>query len=63
MFQIAPENKNPSWVFTIPRCCYTDNHMAVVAAALKNVYDRRETIRSWYKIVSEVEIMRHFTLL
>ena len=28
----------------IPRRVYTDNHMNVVAAALKNVFDRRESI-------------------
>ncbi|HNW76220.1 MAG TPA: tryptophanase [Bacteroidales bacterium] len=46
----------------IPRRVYTDNHMNVVAAALKNVFDRREEIRSGVKIVSEVPIMRHFTV-
>lgn len=46
----------------IPRRVYTDNHMNVVAAALKNVFDRREEIRSGVRIVSEVPIMRHFTV-
>ncbi|MDR0334110.1 MAG: tryptophanase [Dysgonamonadaceae bacterium] len=46
----------------IPRRCYTDNHIAVVAAALKNVFDRRESITSGYKIVHEAPIMRHFTV-
>jgi tryptophanase len=46
----------------IPRRCYTDNHIAVVAAALKNVFDRRENITSGYKIVHEAPIMRHFTV-
>lgn len=41
---------------------YTDNHIAVVAAALKNVYDRRETITRGYKIMHEAPIMRHFTV-
>lgn len=46
----------------IPRRCYTNNHMDVVAAALKNVYDRRETITHGYKITKEFPIMRHFTV-
>ena len=46
----------------IPRRVYTNNHMDVVAAALKNVYDRREEITSGLKIVREAPIMRHFTV-
>lgn len=46
----------------IPRRVYTDNHMDVIAAALKNVYDRRESITRGVKIVWEAEIMRHFTV-
>jgi tryptophanase len=46
----------------IPRRVYTDNHMDVVAAALKNVYDRRETITRGVKIVKEAALMRHFTV-
>ncbi|MDL2311760.1 tryptophanase [Bacteroidales bacterium OttesenSCG-928-B11] len=46
----------------IPRRVYTDNHMAVVAAALKNVYDRRETITRGVEIAWEAPIMRHFTV-
>lgn len=46
----------------IPRRVYTDNHMDVVAAALKNVYDRREQITHGVKITWEAEIMRHFTV-
>lgn len=47
---------------TIPRRVYTRNHMDYVAAALKNVYDRREQITSGYRIVWEAPIMRHFTV-
>ncbi|EFI16943.1 MAG: tryptophanase, partial [Bacteroidota bacterium] len=46
----------------IPRRVYTNNHMDVVAAALKNVFDRRESITRGVKIVWEAEIMRHFTV-
>lgn len=46
----------------IPRRVYTNNHIDVVAAALKNVYDRRESITAGVKIVWEAEVMRHFTV-
>jgi tryptophanase len=46
----------------IPRRTYTNNHIEVVAAALKNVFDRRETITRGVKIVWEAPIMRHFTV-
>lgn len=46
----------------IPRRTYTNNHMDVVAAALKNVYDRRNLIRTGYEIKWEAPIMRHFTV-
>jgi tryptophanase len=47
----------------IPRRVYTNNHMDVVAAALKNIFDRRDTIRKGLKIVQEAPIMRHFTVM
>jgi len=46
----------------IPRRVYTNNHMDVIAAALKNVYDRRHEITKGLKIVREAPIMRHFTV-
>jgi tryptophanase len=46
----------------IPRRVYTNNHMDVVAVALKNVFERRETIRSGVRILREAPIMRHFTV-
>ncbi|MFO8088174.1 MAG: tryptophanase [Bacteroidales bacterium] len=46
----------------IPRRVYTNNHMDVVAAALKNVFDRREQITKGLEIVYEAPIMRHFTV-
>lgn len=46
----------------IPRRTYTNNHIEVVAAALKNVFDRREQITRGYVITRELPIMRHFTI-
>ena len=46
----------------IPRRVYTNNHMDVIAVALKNVFDRREEITSGYRIVNEAPILRHFTV-
>src|SRR5574344_1718698 len=46
----------------IPRRVYTDNHMDVIAAALKNVYDRRESITHGVAIEWEAPLMRHFTV-
>ena len=46
----------------IARRVYTNNHMDYIAAALKNVYDRRESITHGYRIVKELPVMRHFTV-
>lgn len=46
----------------IPRRVYTDNHIRVIAAACRNVYERRDSIKSGYKITFEAPIMRHFTV-
>jgi len=46
----------------IPRRVYTNNHMDVVAVALKNVFDRRNTIKHGVKIAWEAKLMRHFTV-
>ena len=46
----------------IPRRVYTNNHMDVIAVALKNVFDRRDQIKRGVKIVWEAELMRHFTV-
>ena len=46
----------------IPRRVYTDNHMNVIAVALKNIYDRRESITKGLEIVWEADILRHFTV-
>ena len=45
----------------IARRVYTNNHMDVIAVALKNVYDRRDSIKHGVKIVWETKLMRHFT--
>ncbi|WP_417428250.1 tryptophanase [Halpernia sp.] len=46
----------------IPRRTYTNNHMDYIAVALKNVFDRRNEIKTGYKIIWEPEILRHFTV-
>ena len=62
---ITRENRYPKLELVrlaIPRRTYTNNHMNYVAAALKNVFDRRETIKKGYKITWESDILRHFTV-
>ena len=62
---ITRENRYPELELlrlAIPRRVYTNNHMDVIAAALKNVYDRREQITRGYVITREQPIMRHFTV-
>ncbi len=46
----------------IPRRVYTNNHMDVIAVAIKNVYDRRHEIKHGLKIVWEAPLLRHFTV-
>jgi len=62
---ITRENRFPKIELlrlAIPRRTYTNNHIAYVAAALKNVYDRRDKITEGLRIVTEAPIMRHFTV-
>lgn len=47
----------------IPRRTYTYKHLDYVAVALKNIFDRRDEIKSGLEIVWESEILRHFTIL
>lgn len=62
---VTRENRYPALELlrlAIPRRVYTDNHIAVVAAALKNVFDRRNEIKKGLVITHEAPIMRHFTV-
>lgn len=59
------ENRYPALELlrlAIPRRVYTNNHMDYIAASLRNVFERRETITRGYRIVKELPIMRHFTV-
>ncbi|MBR5188940.1 MAG: tryptophanase [Paludibacteraceae bacterium] len=46
----------------IARRTYTNNHMDVIAVALKNVFDRRDEIKHGYRITWEAPLLRHFTV-
>lgn len=46
----------------IPRRVYTNNHMDVIAAAIKNVYDRRHEVKHGLRITWEAPLLRHFTV-
>ncbi len=62
---ITRENRYPTLELlrlAIPRRVYTNNHMDVVAVALKNVFDNRNKFTKGLKIVREASIMRHFTV-
>jgi tryptophanase len=62
---LTRENRYPKLEFlrlAIPRRVYTNNHMDVVAVALKNVFDRRNELTRGVRIIREAPIMRHFTV-
>jgi len=62
---VTRENRFPDLELVrlaIPRRTYTDNHIDYVAAALKNVFDRREEISRGVKILKEAPVLRHFTV-
>ena len=46
----------------IARRVYTNNHMDVIAVALKNVFDRRHEITRGVMNVWETALMRHVTV-
>jgi tryptophanase len=59
------ENRYPEIEYlrlAIPRRVYTNNHMDVVAFALENIFKRRDSITTGYRIQKEAPIMRHFTV-
>lgn len=62
---ITRENRYPAVEFlrlALPRRTYTNNHLDVVVAALKNIYERRTEIKHGFEIVHEAPVMRHFTM-
>jgi len=62
---VTRENRYPELELVrlaIPRRVYTDNHMDYIAAAVKNVFDRRDRIKRGVRIKWEAPIMRHFTV-
>lgn len=62
---VTRENRFPQTEMVrlaIPRRVYTNSHIDYVAAAVINVYERREKITKGYKITWEAPILRHFTI-
>jgi len=62
---VTRENRHPELELVrlaVPRRVYTDNHMDYVAAAVGNVFDRRDMITRGLAIKWEAPIMRHFTV-
>jgi tryptophanase len=62
---VTRQNRHPELELVrlaVPRRVYTDNHMDYVAAALINIWNRRNEIKRGLAIRWEAPIMRHFTV-
>lgn len=62
---VTRQNRHPELELVrlaVPRRVYTDNHMDYVAAAMINVWNRRQEITRGLAIKWEAPIMRHFTV-
>lgn len=62
---VTHENRFPDLKMVrlaIPRRVFTNNHMDYVAAAVKNIFERRDKIKRGVRIKREAPIMRHFTI-
>ena len=62
---VTRENRYPDLEMVrlaIPRRVYTYNHMDYTAAVVKNVFERRDTIKRGMTIKREAQILRHFTI-
>ena len=46
----------------VPRRVYTDKHMDYVAAVVRNVFERRDSVKKGFRIKKEAPILRHFTV-
>ena len=62
---LTRENRYPALELVrlaVPRRVYSDNHMEYIAAALKNIFDRRESVTRGVAIIEEAPLLRHFTV-
>jgi len=62
---LTRENRFPEMEMVrlaVPRRVYSDNHIDYVAAAIRNVYERKGEIKRGLKITWEAPLMRHFTI-
>jgi tryptophanase len=62
---VSRENRYPKLEMVrlaIPRRVYSDNHLNYTAAAIGSVFERRNTIKKGFTIITEAPIMRHFTI-